>query len=270
MTVHDSYAVLGSTGNCGTALIENLLRNPDAHVNAYCRNRSKLLKLLPDIKEGGRVTIFEGNIQNLELLASCMRKCRAVFLCVSTNDNIPGCCMAQDTAAAVIKALRKQGCDPTQNGVPMPKLILLSSGTVDERFSRNMPSLLLWVLLRSEYHVYQDLIETQKLLRAEEGWLPSIYVKPAMLSIDAQRGHALSLTDQDDSPLSYLDLAAAMIEAADDEQERYVGKDVSVLNTNGKAHFPAGTPMCILVGLLLYCFPWLYPYLPTNTGPRRA
>jgi NAD(P)H-binding len=269
MTSPSTYAILGSTGNCGTALIENLLKNPKAHINAYCRNRSKLLRLLPNIKEGGRVNVFEGNIQDIELLASCLRNCRAVFLCVSTNDNIPGCRMSQDTAAAVIEALRNRSRDPAEDGVTrMPKLVLLSSGTVDDQFSRNMPSLLMWILLRSASHVYQDLIETQKLLRAQEDWLTTIYVKPAMLSVDIQRGHALSLTDQDDTPLSYLDLAAAMIEAADDEQGRYVGKDISVVNTNGKAKFPAGTPMCILIGLVIYYLPWLYPYLPTKTGPR--
>ena len=69
MTSPSTYAVLGSTGNCGTALIENLLKNPKAHINAYCRNRSKLLRLLPNIKEGRRVNVFEGYIQDVELLA---------------------------------------------------------------------------------------------------------------------------------------------------------------------------------------------------------
>jgi hypothetical protein len=57
--------------------------DPKAHINAYCRNWSKLLRLLLNIKEGGRVNVFEGNIHDIDLLPSCVRDCRAVFLCVS-------------------------------------------------------------------------------------------------------------------------------------------------------------------------------------------
>lgn len=273
MTSPSTYAVLGSTGNCGTALIENLLKKPGNLIHAYCRNRSKLLRLLPDIEEGGRVTIFEGSIQDVDLLTSCIRGCRAVFLVVSTNDNIPGCRVAQDTAAAAVQAL--QGLvhhvngpgDSSYGATRTPKLVLLSSGTIDANFSLHVPYLIRQILLRSASHVYQDLVEAERLLRAEEDWLTTIYIKPGALSVDIQRGHALSLTDEDDGAVSYLDLAAAMIEAVDDEDGRYDLKNVSVVNTNGKAKFPTGTPMCILMGLLRHYFPFLHPYLP-NTGPR--
>lgn len=262
----DTYAVLGATGNCGTALIKNLLQKPGALIQAYCRNRSKLLRLLPNIKDGGRVNVFEGSIQDIKLLTSCVRDCRAVFLVVSTNDNIPGCHVAQDTAAAVIRALQSLKAQSSAEQA-MPKLVLLSSATIDDHLSRHTPYLLRQILLRSASYVYQDLMETEKLLRAQEDWLTSIYVKPGALSIDIQRGHALSLTDEE-SPVSYLDLSAAMIEAADDEQGRYDLKNVSVVNTNGRAKFPTGTPICILMGLLRHFFPYLHPYLRANTGPR--
>ncbi|KAL2195266.1 putative NAD-dependent epimerase/dehydratase [Corynascus similis CBS 632.67] len=268
-----TYAVLGATGNCGAALIENLLKHEDTRINAYCRNTEKLMRLFPDIKAEGRVKIFEGNIQDIELLASCIRNCQAVFLVVSTNDNIPGCRLSQDTAAAAIQALlniqQQCGAEDGDHGVMRmvtPKLVLLSSGTIDEQFSRHVPLMLQPILLRSASYVYRDLIETEKLLRAQQDWLTTIYIKPGALSIDIQRGHALSLTDQD-SPVSYLDLAAAMIEAAEDETGRYENRNVSVVNTNGAAKFPTGTPLCILMGLLRHFFPFLHPYLPMNTGP---
>lgn len=264
MATPKTYAVLGSTGNCGTALIETLLNKPDARIHAYCRDRAKLLRLMPDIKTGGRVRIFEGSIRDVDLLTSCIRGCHAVFLVVSTNDNIPGCQMAQDTAIAVTRAA--QGLSSAE-GARLPKLVLLSSATIDDHFSRHVPYLLRLVLLRSASHVYQDIINAERLLRAQQDWLTTIYVKPGALSVDTQRGHALSFTDED-SPLSYLDLAAAMIEAVDDEQGLYDGRNVSVVNTNGKAKFPTGTPMCILMGLLRHFFPFLHPYLPSNTGPR--
>jgi uncharacterized protein YbjT (DUF2867 family) len=252
-----SYAILGSTGNCGTALIQNLLKRRDAHINAYCRNKSKLLRLLPVIADNEQVTVFEGSIHDKKLLAACMRDCRAVFLVVSTNDNVPGCRLGQDTAAAVICALQAMH--------QAPKVVLLSSATIDDHFSRHVPFLLRQVLLRSASFVYNDLIETERILRAEAAWLTTIYIKPGALSVDAQRGHALSLTEEN-SPLSYLDLAAGMIEAVDDPDGHYDMRNVSVVNTNGRAKFPWGTPMCILTGLVRHFFPFMHPYLP-STGP---
>jgi putative NADH-flavin reductase len=252
-----TYSVLGATGNCGTALVSLLLQRPSAKVRAYCRNKAKLLRLLPELTDNQQVEIFEGGIHDTQLLASCIRDCRTIFLCISTNDNIPGCRLGQDSASAVIEAL--------QTLKQSPKLVLLSSATIDDQFSRHVPYLLRQVLLRSASHVYADLRATEALLRSQEPWLSSIFIKPGALSDDVQRGHALSFTDEN-SPLSYLDLAAGMLEAADDNTSIYNGRDVSIVNTGGRAKFPRGTPMCILMGLLRHFFPWLHEWLP-STGP---
>lgn len=122
-------------------------------------------------------------------------------------------------------------------------------------------------MLTAASHVYQDLRVTEALLRSNESWVDTIYIKPGGLSVDMSRGHQLTL-DEEDSFLSYLDLSAGMIEAVEDEEGRYNGRNVGVVNAkrgNG-AKFPRGTPLCILVGLLRHYCPWLHPYLPT-TGP---
>ena len=258
-----TYAILGSTGNCGTALIQNLIKNDKYKINAYCRSKAKLFGLMPGVEANPRVTIFQGGIDDVSLLSQCVKGCRAVFICVSTNDNIPGCCLSQDTVKTVLSALR----DIKVGGGRLPKLVLLSSCTVDEYLSRKTPWILHQTLLRSASHVYNDLREAEKLLRAQEDWIKTIYIKPGALAVDKQRGHALSLTDEE-SPVSYLDLAAAMLEAADDPDDKYDSKNVSVVNTNGAASFPSGTPLCILVGLLRHFFPFLHPYLPMSTGPK--
>ncbi|KAL9094349.1 MAG: hypothetical protein Q9165_003490 [Trypethelium subeluteriae] len=257
-----TYAVLGATGNCGTALIRVLLQRPEARIHAYCRNKIKLLRLVPELASSKMAEIFEGSIQDVDLLASCVRDCRTIFMVVSTNDNIPGCRLSQDTAIGVISALERY---KKVEGVRVPKLVLLSSATIDDQFSSHVPYLLRQILLRSASNVYNDLRKTEELLRAQENWLTTVFVKPGALSMDQQRGHALSLTEEE-SPVSYLDLAAAMVEAADDQDGRYDMRNVSVINTNGRAKFPSGTPMCILMGLLSHFIPSVYPYLP-STGP---
>ena len=71
--------VLGSTGNCGTALTQIPLQRPNAGIRAYRRNRSKLLRINPDVEASEQVEIFEGSLQDQQLLASYVRDCRAIF-----------------------------------------------------------------------------------------------------------------------------------------------------------------------------------------------
>lgn len=262
------YAVLGSTGNCGTALIQNLLTSQNVIIHAFCRNKAKLLHLRPEISSSTQVKIYEGSIHDVSFVTECLRKCHAVFLCISTNDNIPGCRMATDTALSVIaslQALRDQKRNEGYHFDP-PKLVLLSSASLDHQLSGNTPPLVHQLLLRSASNVYKDLIETEKLLRAQQDWLTTIFIKPGGLSVDVQRGHALSFTEEK-SPLSYLDLAAAMIEAVDDPEGRYDMRNVGVKYTQGEAKFPKGAPWCMFMGLLRHYFPFLHPFLP-STGPN--
>ncbi|KAF2118826.1 hypothetical protein BDV96DRAFT_487784 [Lophiotrema nucula] len=259
-----TYAVLGATGNCGTALIENILRKEDAQLKAYCRNERKLISRIPQLNDNKRVQIYEGSIYDTDLLAECIRDTRAVFHVVTTNDNVPGCRIGLDAAKSIVAALEK-----IRHTLPastdLPKIVLLSSSTIDDHLSRHMSRFFRSILLKSASSVYEDLRQTEAFLRTHEDWVTTIFMKPGGLSCDIQRGHQLHL-DQDESFISYLDLAAGMIEAVDDLEGRYDMQNVSIINTNGSAAFPRGTPMCIVVGLLRHFFPFLHTYLP-STGP---
>ncbi|KAJ5527921.1 hypothetical protein N7513_012080 [Penicillium frequentans] len=257
-----AYAVLGATGNCGTALIHQLLQS-SVPIHAYCRNRPKLLGLIPELADSKQVQIFEGSIHDVTLLTDCLRGTRAVFLVVSTNDNVPGCRMGQDTALGVIEALETLRAE--SHDVIIPKLVLLSSNTIDDQLSQHTPPWVRWILLRSASHVYHDLRVTEDLLRAQHEWLSTIFVKPGGLSLDVAHGHALSLTEER-SPLSYADLAAGMIEAVDDPDGKWDMRNVGVLSVNGPAKFPRGGPMCIAMGFIRHYLPFLHRYLP-STGP---
>ncbi|KAJ4389522.1 hypothetical protein N0V93_006992 [Gnomoniopsis smithogilvyi] len=266
-----AYAVVGATGNCGLALMQLLLAQHGVKINAYCRNKTKLCLLLPEVVHHKRVEIYEGSINDEELLARCTRNCKAVFLVASTNDNVPGCRISQDLAHSIIRAFKMlkglhedSGDGPT---VVLPKLCLLSSSTIDSHLSRHMGTLFRHILTRSAFHVYKDLYLGEMILRQEEDWITTIYMKPGGISVDVQRGHELSLHD-DQTFISYLDVAAGMIEACDDRTGNWDMQNVSVRNVAGvgTAKFPSGTPACIFFGLLRYYFPFLHPYLPA-TGP---
>lgn len=260
-----TYAILGATGNCGKCLVQNLLKSPRNKINAYCRNKKKLYQQLPEVVENKQIQVFEGSILDVAIMEECIRGANAVFLVVSSNDNIPGCRLSQDLSATVIQALQRIR---TQSpGAKMPKLVLLSSSTIDDYLARKMPSWFRSILLRAESNIYGDLVVAEKFLRSQSDWVSTIFIKPAGLSVDIARGHQLTL-HEDESFISYLDLSAGMIEAADDNEGRYDGENVSVINAKRGvgAKFPRGTPLCITVGLLRHFFPWLHPYLPL-TGP---
>ncbi|KAF2024551.1 StcQ-like protein [Setomelanomma holmii] len=259
-----SFAVLGATGNCGTAILELLLQTTDATIKAYCRNKDKLFRLVPAAVNNPRVEVFAGSILDAELLGKTMYGCKAVFLTATTNDNVPDCHISQDLVHTVIKALSNWKSEDKAHP-RIPKLVLLSSATLDPWISRKNP----WVnaiVRRSAWHVYRDLELAEEFLRKQEDWVSCVYIKPGGLSVDIQRGHRLTLDDEE-SFVSYLDIAAGMIETAMDNDGKWDNKNVGVVNAGGKAKFPSGTPKCIICGLLSFYFPFLHPYLPTGTGP---
>jgi hypothetical protein len=74
-------------------------------------------------------------------------------------------------------------------------------------------------MLTAASYVYEDLRLAEKMMRSQSSWLSSVYIKPAGLSPDISRGHRLTL-DEEESFISYLDLSAGMIEAAQDRGEK--------------------------------------------------
>ncbi|KAK3646826.1 hypothetical protein LTR56_008313 [Elasticomyces elasticus] len=195
-----TYAVLGATGNF-----------PDRKVNAYCRSNLKLLRLIPSIADSKQVKIFEGSLNDTKLVANCLRVTRAVFLAVASTPNVPGCTIAQNTARQVITA-----CEALkQENERRPKLIVPSSASVDHSLMSDQPALLLRVLYCAFQYVYDDLKAAEHFLRSQEDLFSATLVRPGALCNDEQRGYELDLQHVQ-FPLSFLDLAAGMLEVADD------------------------------------------------------
>jgi uncharacterized protein YbjT (DUF2867 family) len=190
-----SYSILGATGNCGQALLELLLNTPEVKIKVYCRNKEKLFRLVPAVVGSKQVEIFTGSILDVDLLAKAMYGCQSVFLAATTNDNIPGCHISQDLARTVVTALGKTKAEATSE-IKMPRLVLLSSATIDPWLSRKQP-LINAIIRRSAWHVYRDLELAEEILRKHEDWLSCVYIKPGGLSVDVQRGHMLTLDHEE-------------------------------------------------------------------------
>lgn len=261
-----AYAVLGATGNTGQALLQVLLQSPNNHIHAYCRSKSKLVRVCPVAADNKHVRAFEGSLEDASLLADCIRGTRAVFLTVAIIDNMPGCTIAIDTARVVVAALEKLR---TESGAraKLPKLIVLSSASLEDSFCGDVPALVHRVLSTAVSNLYKDLAEAESFLRAEEGWISTTFIKPGGLVHDKQKGHQISMTTAK-TPLSFLDLAAGMVEVADSDDGQYDMKNVSVLATAKDVVFPWDGIYFVCTGLLYHFFPWTYHYLGEYPLPK--
>lgn len=251
-----SYAILGATGQVGGSVLEVLMQSDKNHIHAYCRSKAKLLSKNPTYANDTRLQVFEGNLNDTTLLANCCGDVRAVFLCVAAVANQPGCSIAQDTAHQVIAAMQVLR---EKQRAKIPTLVMLSSSSTEPYLCRNMPGFAHPLLYRANYYIYTDLEVAERFLRSHAEWIDTVYMKPGALSHDLQGGHVLS-TESQASPVSFLDLAAGMVELGD-KGEQFAGKAVSVHPKAEKVKFPWEAPGALLKGLLFYLFPWLWSWV---------
>ncbi|KAK4609015.1 Oxidoreductase ordB [Fulvia fulva] len=263
-----SYAVLGATGNTGQALINILLQSPEKKIHAYCRSKQKLLRLTPQLADNKNVKVSEGSLNDTSIIADCIRGTRAVFLAVAVPDNMPGMTIAQDTARVTVGAL--QSIRAGNEKAVLPKVIVLSSAKLDDNLCQNMPHAMKVLVKLATSNQCADLEESQRILTAERHWISSTFMMPGGLVQDAQKGHALSL-ETEKTPLSYLDLAAGMVEVADSGDEYHM-KNVSVIPTGTGVKFPYESLLEVVKGLLAHYFPWTYRYtgaMPMPVLPQK-
>jgi nucleoside-diphosphate-sugar epimerase len=255
-----TYAILGGTGSTGSSILQLLSASPKNTINVLVRSKAKLQKVAPSSSENPNIKVFQGSISDTDTLAQCLTGTKAVFLTVAVVDNIPGNTIAADTAHAVVAALktiRKQ--DPHFKA---PRLIVLSSASVEDKFWTDTPAWVHSMIYSAMCNVYDDLKIAEAYLRTQEDWLTSTFVMPGGIVHDVQKGHELS-TSKQQTFVSFLDVAAAMIEVADEEGERWDGASVSLVLKGGqRARIEWWAPLILGKGLVLSYFPWLYNYLP--------
>lgn len=265
------YAILGATGNTGGSLLQILTTRDDIATHCLVRSRSKLLTQNPSLSTAHGVEIFEGAIDNASALQSCITGVSAIFLAVAVSDNVPGCSIATDTAEALVAAFER--IRHLRPDTKLPRVIVLSSASISDTMSRDLPHVLHTLMLTVASNVYADLRRAEQYLRVQADVLgfDVTFMKPGGLVHDKQRGHRLSETGQY-TFMSFLDLAGEMMEVADDDDEegvgvggrgRWHGAEVGVvpLVSGQGAAFQWGIVVEVVRGLLFHFFPWMYEWL---------
>ena len=201
--------------------------------------------------------IFEGPVDDIPLISRCVSGVSAVFCVVATNENTPKLTLAEDTAKILVAALReiRQGNAQAR----MPRIVVLSSVTVNDHLSRKAPHLAHLMIHAAFRNVYNDLERAEAFYRQNEDWLNVVFIQPGGLVEGEQTGHEISL-DEGGGLLSYLDLAAGMIKVAD-AGDKYDWKGVAVAPKGKGAAFQFGLLRNVIHGLSLYCCPWLHGWI---------
>ena len=265
-----TYAILGATGQVGSSILDALLETstkafpPDEiRINTFVRSKQKLLSMRPALASHPNSTIYEGQLTNTALLASCIHNTRAVFLCAAANDNVPYCSVAQESAHAVLSALEHNRTEHLNDTTPPPKLIILSSASLEPHLMADLPTLFTPVMKRAASWVYADLRLAETYLRSHApAGCELIFIKPGGLVHDKPVGHQLSTTRQQ-TFLSFADLGAGMVEAADSPAGKWAEAkgNVSVVPAREGTRIEWYVPWYLVKGCLYHYFPGAYPYL---------
>jgi hypothetical protein len=236
-----TYAVLGATGQTGSEIVEALLPTP-AHLNIYARSLDRLYTMHSDLITAANVTLFIGDLEDNKLLTACVEDADIVLSTVAQNRNEPGCSFAQRTSWAMIQALK-----PKRTTGNCPVVVFLASAGIDPNvplnkiFPRNIAHCVL-------YHVYTDLERSIELLQSHP-WIPLVIAAAGGLVHDEPRGIELTgKTETSSKLLSYADLARGMIQMGDEDGEKWSGRWVGMIASQGKPI--KGNPLALLRYLL--------------------
>jgi oxidoreductase AflX len=254
-----TYALLGATGQVGQSLLTILYDSPSQPtIHALVRSSAKLEQLNPEATASSRLKTFTSASVDADIptLAACISGTRAVFLAVALTQNDPACRIAQDTAEAVIAAITLL----KQQARPVPgKLVMLSSAETEMRLCGDIPWLIRHILFAANSYIYRDLMAAEQYLRSQADLVSTTFMKPGGLSHDRQTTHELN-TERQQTFISFLDLAAGMVEVAESEDGTWDMKSVSVL-ASGQAKPAYENAPKLLQGLILHFFPWLASWI---------
>lgn len=252
-----AYAIFGSTGQVGGSILDVLLQSQEKKIHALARSKQKLLQSRPDLESSPNVSIYEGTLQDIDVLKDCIAGTEAVFLAAAASDNLPDCDVARQQAKGVVQALNQIRAE--DSNARLPQLVVLSSSSLEKNLIQDIPPIGQKILHTGMSFVYADLRFAEDFLRSHE-WVKQVYIKPGGLVHDKPRGHILS-TERQQTFLSFLDLAAGMVEVADADDDKWDMQNVSVVPATSGTGIEWKVPYFVLKGSLWHFMPWLYPYL---------
>ncbi|KAL2867495.1 Averufin oxidase A [Aspergillus lucknowensis] len=242
-----TYALLGATGATGSSILRHLLHNhPESQeltINILVRSKSKLLIAFPTLETSLprkiQVNIVQGDSTSPEALDTCLQNASVVFMCVAQNGSPMGTTLVQDTASALIAALRRRRHRHSHPEDGPVTVIQLRSASLNPALAAQVPRAVHALVSFCLHAGYADLQAACALYEDArgEGVLEYVLVDPPTLH-DAHgtqaTGYRLITTETEKQAicLSYADLGAALCEVAERRGE-FAGRAVGVTATGG-------------------------------------
>lgn len=266
-----TYAIIGATGATGSSLLTLLLnQTPKTTIHAYARSKEKLLSQHPSLPSNSSVRIFDGSLTDVPLIASCILGVDAIFAVIGINENVPGLRIAQDTAQTIVAALcynshahNGERDANESDAARSPQVIFLSSSTLNPDMCTETSPALHWLLSTAFKYTYADLTLAESYLRLHRSWLHATFIQPGGLVEEKQKGHGLRLHAREKKAgsafMSYLDLAAGMIEVAE-SPDKYDWAGVGVIPTSTNVPMERKVPLRLVTGLTCTYVPWMFPF----------
>lgn len=255
------HAILGATGNTGSAVLCSLLGSDieDLTINILVRSKAKLYTAFPKLEKVKRpaVNIFEGTISNEANLASCLRGASVIYMCISTNYAVHKVDVAFSAAAHVVTAL---GQIRKSLGPEFKTPVIVFNRSMSMNTDVKLPgpdfvkTFFSWLIVT----VYDDLERALVLydVAAKDELLTIINVDgPTLTEGEEPTGYELLQSGMTSMFLSYADLGKAMVEISQRRQE-FNGQAVAVSAT-GKVKPSYGYSLgIIMTGFRYRLFPF--------------
>ncbi|KKK22280.1 hypothetical protein P175DRAFT_0179077 [Aspergillus ochraceoroseus IBT 24754] len=234
-----TYALLGATGATGSSVLRHLLRNQSdsLSINILVRSKTRLLQTFPDLRttRNPAICIFQGSSTDPEILGQCLRDASVVFICVGQNGSPMGTTLSQDTASAIIDALRRRRQAEEGSQHRPCTIIQLRSASLNPALAAQVPRFVHRIVRFCLFASYADLeracayySEAQR-----QTLLEYILVDPPTLHDTTgthPTGYRLISTEPQAPALSYADLGVALCEIAQRRGELH-GQAVGVTAT---------------------------------------
>lgn len=251
-------AIFGATGGTGSATLRSLL-SKDAkpfHLRLFVRSKAKLYRLFPELEKSANVEVWEGQLDEVAAITECLRGADIVICTLGENQNIPGLSVLQTGSKSIVSALDFLS---QEESFTKPRLLLLSSTTLERRFAAHQPKALLWIVERAFCYPYDDVRGATTNFKAVPQLLSLLVVHPPAIVEDEPTGHQIS-TEKVRPIVSYADLGSAFAELALEtsyDELHFVG--VSSLGGDAVGKYALELFSRMIIGLISGWVPGYWP-----------
>lgn len=245
-------ALLGATGKTGREVLRDLLTKGFDKLKIYVRSKDKLLRQFPDISSERRIEVHVGSIHDEKLLENCLSGVDTI-ICTLGNDGMEPDWTLSESARTIVTALGAlKDRDATWQ---KPRLIYLSSGTLNEWSAAATPKFLHWLIQYAFQYGYNDLRKAQRQYMDRPDLVSLLLVQPNVLLQDPPSGHLIT-TEAALLGCSYPDLGRAFVELALNEQYKQLhAVSVSSKNGNNVLHYVPYTLAYLTQGIFVTTCP---------------